>query len=239
MRVGVIQSAYIPWRGYFDFIRSVDLFVFYDDVQYSKGTWRNRNRVKTPRGPKWITVPVRASPSLLIEQVEIAEPPDEWRPAHRRLLEESLGEAPHFAEAMAIWETATAAGHRWLSELNVDLTLAVCRYLGITTPTRHSREFAPEGRGTARLVSLMRRLGGTTYVSGPTGKGYIEEDLFREAGLGLEYKSYDYPEYPQLWGPFESAVSILDVIANAGHGARDLIRSRTPSEVAVERLTPP
>lgn len=234
MRVAAIQSCYLPWRGFFDFIAGVDLFVIYDDIPYSKGSWRNRNQVKTAQGLKWITVPVEA-PHLdtPIDAVRIAQVPGrDWREAHRGLLRASLGGCPFGQDALELWEAGVAdATH--LSALNVALLRKVCAYLGIPTPFRNARDLGLTGRKTDRLLALMNRVGGTTYVSGPAARDYLDEAAFRSAGLRLEYKTYRYPPYPQPWGPFEGAVTVLDLIANLGPEARHHLTSEIPNDVAV------
>ncbi len=234
MRVAAIQSCYLPWRGYFDFIAGVDLFVVYDDIPYSKGSWRNRNQVKTPEGLKWLTVPVEA-PHLgtPIDEVRIAQVPGrDWRETHRGLLRASLGGCPHVGDALALWE-AGVAGATHLSALNVSLLKGVCAYLGIQTPFLNARELGLRGRKTDRLLDLMARVGGTSYVSGPAARDYLDEAAFQAAGLRLEYKTYRYPPYPQPWGAFEGAVTVLDLIANLGPEAGRHLASETPNEVAV------
>lgn len=233
MRVGVIQSCYAPWRGYLDFIASCDLFVVYDDVQYSSGEFRNRNRLKLPSGLRWITVPVAYRFGDRIDQVRIGSPREPWREEHRRLLRESLAEAPHAQDALAIWEEGVAAEQEHLTPLNVGLLRRLMAYLGIGTKLAMSSDFALEGRGTERLIDLLGKVGARSYLSGPSARAYLDEAAFRAAGMGLAYKTYDYAPYPQSWGPFEGAVTVLDLIAHCGHRARDHLTSRTPAEVAV------
>ena len=233
MRAAIIQSSYLPWRGYFDFIRSVDVFVFYDDVQYSTGSWRNRNRLKTAAGAQWITVPVHASTSRAIDETRIARHNGDWRARHRRQLETALGPAPHFSDARRIWESTVAGDFASISQLNIRLTHAINEYLGIATRAALSRDFQPAGDSTSRLVDLLRKLGADTYLSGPTAKGYLDESAFRAAGIRLEYKTYDYAPYPQLWGAFEGAVTVLDLIANTGPDAARHLASRSANVVAV------
>lgn len=233
-RVGVIQSAYIPWRGYFDFIGSVDIFVIYDDVQYSTGSYRNRNQVKTAGGLKWLTVPVHASVSLNVDQVQIADVGRRpWRDAHASLIHDALSPAQHFADALALWNAGTGAGETSLSALNVRLLTLVNEYLGIKTPVLMSSTLGLSGHGTDRLIELLGKLEATHYLSGPSAKAYLEEQKFRDAGIALEYKSYDYEPYTQLWGDFVGAVTILDLIANVGRDAARFTRSRTPDILAV------
>lgn len=230
MRVGIIQSAYIPWRGYFDFIDSVDIFVIYDDVSYSKGSWRNRNQIKTPAGKKWLTIPVQAgSHHLSIDEVRIGIPQQPWQPEHRRVLKEFLGEAPYFSEAFSLWQETIDYGDEFLSELNQKFIHIICNYLDIKTKIIRSSDISTHGAKTERLIHLLNKLGATCYISGPAAKDYLNEDMFREHKIRLEYKSYDYRPYPQLYGPFDGAVSILDLIANCGRNSKDFLSSLTPN----------
>lgn len=235
MHVGIIQSCYIPWRGYFDFIASVDLFVLFDDIQYPYGrSWRNRNQIKASTGLKWLTVPVKAgSAGTPIDQVLIGTPEIPWQTLHQRILKDSLGKAPYFKEAMDIWEEAVSGAGMYLSDLNLHLLRSICHYLKITTPIVASRRYAAQGVKTARLIDLLRKVGATSYLSGPAATAYLDEDAFRQAGIGLSYKTYDYEPYPQLWGKFEGAVTVLDLIANCGSESRRFIDSLSPDTVSI------
>lgn len=233
MRVGVIQSCFIPWRGYFDFIRSVDLFVFYDDVQYSKNGWRNRNRIKTPGGPRWITVPVRHRSLLqLICDTEIDDRKD-WRESHMRLWEENYSTAPYYRDILSLLDDMGREKAGTISELNIALTRKIAAYLEIGTRTMLSSELELSGTKTERLIELLSKVGAKVYLSGPSADAYLDKNAFREAGIGLEYKSYDYDPYPQQWGRFEGAVTVLDLIANCGPGAAEHLRSRTPDKTVI------
>jgi len=234
MRAGIIQSNYLPWRGYFDFINSVDVFVFHDDLQYTKGDWRNRNRIKTPQGLRWMTVPVHyRQTSQLICETEI-DYSRNWRNEHLALINAHLGKSPYVADVRGIVEPIFESKPATISELNIGLIEATCRYLGISTTLRASSDFRLEGAKTERLIHLLTALDATTYVSGPAAKSYLNEHSFRDAGIELEYKTYLYDEYPQLWGPFEGAVSIIDLIANCGPAAAGLIVSQDTSAAYVE-----
>ena len=233
MRIGVIQSSYVPWRGYFDFIREVDLFVFYDDLQFSKGSWRNRNRIKTPAGLKWLTVPVKIeSLAQLICNTRIEYSID-WQVNQLNQLGESYRNAPFFGDAEPLLKEAFGYRDETISELNIRLIRLVSTYLGITTPTQLSTEYSLAGTKTERLIGLLHKTGATTYLSGPSARDYLDERLFIDNGIRLEYKSYDYAPYPQLWGGYEGAVTILDLIANCGAGAKGLLQSSTPNLIAV------
>lgn len=236
-RVGIIQSNYIPWRGYFDFISQCDLFIFHDDLQYTKGDWRNRNRVKTAAGTVWLTVPVKyRQTEQLICDTEIDDSTP-WRKKHLNVFRESYRAAPHFRTAFALFEEALAQSHRTISELNIALIRRVCDFLGISTPMRLSAEFSPSGSKTDRLCGILRKAGASEYLSGPAARAYLDERQLEEAGFLLTYKSYDYPPYPQLHGGFEGAVSVLDLIAHLGPEAREFSRSRSPNVRAGSHAT--
>ena len=188
MKVGIIQSSYIPWRGYFDFINSVDLFIVYDDIPFgSKGSWRHRNQVKTKSGLKWVSVPVKSKRELPIDRVLICEDIS-WQMNHRGLLKDSLQSSPFFEDTICLWEECITGREATISQLNIKLIKTICAYLKITTPIVMSRDYQVEGSKTERLIQLLKKVGATTYLSGPTAKGYIDEKLFREHKIRLEYK---------------------------------------------------
>ncbi|MDD5240731.1 MAG: WbqC family protein [Sulfuricella sp.] len=231
MKVGIIQSNYIPWRGYFDFIASVDLFLFHDDLQYTKGDWRNRNKIKTKNGLKWITVPVNyAHTNQLICDTTIDYHQKWWRD-HLNQFRENYFIAPCYGDICEILEKSLPRNIQTISELNISLIKNICGYLKINTPMLMTSEFEPEGSKSERLVSILRKAGASTYVSGPAADGYLEKELFKKSGICIEYKSYDYPEYPQLHGAFEPRVTVLDVIANCGEKASQLSKSLTPNKL--------
>jgi hypothetical protein len=231
LRVAAIQSSFIPWRGYFDFILGADIFVFYDDVQFSKNTWRNRNRIKTPQGSRWITVPVRhRSLSQLICETEIDEKYN-WRADHLRLWRENYAEAQFFPDVLNLLGDLGLGTTKTISDLNIELTKKICEYLNISTPIMLSSELALEGTKTKRLIDLLKKLNASTYLSGPSADAYLDKEALQENGIQLEYKSYDYSPYPQLWGEFNGEVTILDLIANCGPQASQLICSNSPNTI--------
>jgi len=232
MKVGVIQSNYIPWRGYFDFIDSVDLFVFHDDLQYTKNDWRNRNRILTADGLRWLTVPV----SYKHVEQKIDEVPidysQNWAARHIQQLEANYRHAPFFQDYVRQFAGIINERFASISQLNI----AVCKWfmqvLDIRTPIRMSREFMLSGKKSERLIDLLTKMGATTYVSGPSASAYLDLDLFRSHGIRVEYKSYDYREYPQLQTGFWPGVSALDLLFNTGFDARRYLKSRVSNEVA-------
>ena len=217
VRAVVLQSNYLPWKGYFDLIQSADVFVFYDEVQYTKNDWRNRNRVCSKNGPAWLTIPIsRDAVKLKISEVRLPEA--RWQEDHYKMLCHSYRPAPYFKEIEPLLEEFYKT-RTWdfLSEFNHHCTERIAGMLGLATRFLNSKGFALEGGRVERLISLLQQIGATEYLSGPSARAYLEgsEPLFAAAGIQLIFKSYSgYPEYPQLHAPFDHAVSILDVIAN-------------------------
>jgi hypothetical protein len=215
--VVILQSNYIPWKGYFDLIHDADLFIFYDDVQFTSRDWRTRNKIKTPQGVQWITIPVGADRDRLISQVEIKD--GSWQAKHWKTIEQNYRKSPHFSDYRAYFEDVYL-GRKWnnLSELNQYLIRTISRdLLGIDTEFRDSREFNVSGQKLDRLLELLIKSEAFRYISGPAAKDYIEPDRFTDAGIELVWKDYSgYPEYPQRFPPFEHAVSIVDVLFNVG-----------------------
>ena len=214
--VAVLQSNYLPWKGYFDIINDVDLFIFYDDVQFTKNDWRNRNLIKTPSGAAWITVPVGQDIRRKICEVTI--PDTRWAKAHWKTLSQNYARAPHLGRYRALFESAYL-GRTWtfLSELNRHLIESIAGELGIGARFADSRDYDLQGGGSERLLQLLQKAGTRTYVSGPSARNYLDEAAFAGAGIEVAYKSYEgYPEYPQLFPPFDHRVSIVDLLFNAG-----------------------
>jgi hypothetical protein len=219
--VAIVQSNYIPWKGYFDLINQVDEFVLYDEVQYTVRDWRNRNRIKTPAGSTWLSIPVRQDRFQKIKDAVVSDPG--WARTHWRTVSWNYARAPYFRAYRESLEAAyvRSAGRRHLSEINYDWICLVCRLLGIDTPITWSMSY-PRGTEdrTGRLIEICRQAHADTYLSGPAAKAYIDEEAFRCAGVTLRYVDYSgYPEYPQLYPPFDHFVSILDLLLMHGEGA--------------------
>ncbi len=230
MRVVVNQSNYLPWKGYFDLIHDADLFVFYDDVQFTKNDWRNRNRIKTPRGPEWLSVPVGKRIDRLV--CDVALPSDGWAESHWSSIEQAYRQAPFFADYAGRLHAVLSAPHPTLSDLNQALVRLVAQdFLGIATRFDDSRRHPAPGRSQERLLALLASVGATTYISGPAAKAYLDETAFAAAGIELVWKDYaGYPEYPQFHPPFEHAVSVIDLVFQTGPDApRHIWGWRTPA----------
>jgi len=221
-RVAILQSSYIPWKGYFDIIDRVDEFILFDDVQFTRRDWRSRNRIKTAQGPLWLTIPV-ASKGRFTQTIEETEIAGAWAEKHWAALRHAYARAPHFPGLAPRIEAlySAAARERRLSEVNRLLIDGICGLLGITTPRTWSRDYAVAGAKTERLVALCRAAGATVYLSGPSAQAYLRPEMFETAGVTLEWMDYaGYPPYPQLHGEFEHGVSILDLLFSVGPDAR-------------------
>ena len=227
MKCVILQPSYIPWRGYFHQIYEADIFVFYDDVQYDKHGWRNRNRVKTHQGTQWLTIPVhaRGAPvqNLPINQVEI-DWKQPWNRKHWMTLQQAYGRAPYFSQYAPRLQDFYQKHPLLLADFTIDLTIALARELGIQhTRFLRSSSIQAAGQKTDRLIHILTTLGATHYISGPSAKNYIEEDKFETAGIDLEYMEYNYPEYQQLYPPYDPQVTILDLMFMTGPDALDWI----------------
>jgi hypothetical protein len=227
--IAIVQSCYIPWKGFFDLIACADKFILFDDMQYTRRDWRNRNLIKTAQGLSWLTVPVKVKGKYFqsIRDTEIDG--TDWQEKHWKSISQNYRRAPYFAEISALLEPLyLGKRHQHLSYLNRDFIDAICSYLGITTSIEWSWDYSLAEGKTERLVSLCQQAGGTDYMSGPAARDYIEKDLFDRAGVELHFFDYsNYPEYPQLWGAFEHGVTILDLLFNCGPGAADRMKFRS------------
>ena len=227
MNCVILQPSYIPWRGYFDQINRADVFVFYDDVQYDKHGWRNRNQIKTAQGRQWLTIPVHSAgvvdKSIPIKQVEIdwSKP---WNTAHWKALTFAYGRAPFFRTYTSLLESFYQRHDIYLADFTIDLTVALARELG-NQHTRfvRSSDLEANGQKTDRLVQILVQVGADRYISGPSARDYIENDKFASTGITLEYMDYNYPEYPQLHPPFDPNLSILDLLFMTGSDAMRFI----------------
>lgn len=226
-KVAILQSNYIPWKGYFDLINMVDEFILYDDMQYTRRDWRNRNRIRTREGAIWLTIPVEVKGKYFqpIRETLISE--RDWNKKHWETLRHNYGKAPYFQEYRPLFEELyLGAVDPHLSTINHRFITAICDLLGIRTRITWSMDYQTIDGKTERLVDLCRQAGGTEYLSGPAAKDYVVDELFDEAGIKLAWMDYSgYPEYPQIAEPFDHYVSVLDLIFNMGPSATSYMKS--------------
>jgi len=224
--IAIVQSNYIPWKGYFDLIAAVDEFVLYDDMQYTRRDWRNRNRIKTSGGLQWLTIPVQVKGQYEAPIRSIQVDGNQWAVKHWKSLEQHYKRASHFDE-VADWLAPLYLNQslNYLSEINRLFLTSVCQYLGIETAITNSWDYAATAGKSERLASICEQAGASSYLSGPAARGYLDEGLFEDKGIHVRWFDYsNYPEYPQLWGDFEHSVSIVDLLFNCGPSARDFLK---------------
>jgi len=226
-KVAIVQSNYIPWKGYFDLINSVEEFILYDDAQFTRRDWRNRNKIKTPNGLLWLTIPVKVKGRYhqTIRETIISDP--EWPRKHWKSITANYSQAQHFHEYEYLFaDLYLNCKTKFLSQINYRFLIEVCEILGIDTKLSWSMDYHLAGEKTEKLVGICEQAGATTYISGPAAKTYINEKLFEEKGIALEYMDYSgYPEYNQLFPPFEHYASIIDLIFNEGPNAPGYMKS--------------
>jgi hypothetical protein len=225
--VAIVQSNYIPWKGYFDLINLVDEFILFDDVQYTKRDWRNRNLIKTPAGPAWLTIPVEVKGRFFQRIRDTVASDDAWRRKHWAAIAHSYAKAPYFREYKDRLEPLyLGSGERNLSAINRRFLEAFCEILGIGTKLSSTADYRVVEGKTERLVDLCLQAGATEYLSGPAARAYIDPEQFERSGVSLRYMDYSgYPEYEQLYPPFEHSVSVVDLVLMAGPRAREYMKS--------------
>ena len=227
MNVVILQPSYIPWRGYFDQIRRADLFIFYDDVQYDKHGWRNRNQIKTSQGKQWLTIPVHskgATEGMLIKDIRI-DWSKTWSSNHLKALTFAYQKAPYFKDYLPLLQTFYDRRDECLADFTIETSILLSRELGIAS-TQFLRSSAIPGMigvKTDRLIQLLKHVGATHYISGPAAREYLEPEKFNAAGISFEYMHYNYPEYPQLYPPFDPYVTVLDLLFMTGSNAIDYL----------------
>jgi WbqC-like protein family len=226
-KIAILQSNYIPWKGYFDLIRSVDCFVIYDDVQYTRRDWRNRNLIKTPNGLKWLTIPIEVKGRYhqKINEAKIAD--KNWHQRHLNILRQNYKKAIAFDQVFPwIERLYNNCDFDLLTEVNQYFLENIIDYLGIEVEIIRSEKFGHVIGKTERLLDICKELKATTYISGPSAKAYIEEQKFKEIGIELMFFDYsNHIHYPQLYGNFKHNVCIWDMMLNNGNKSDEVLKS--------------
>ena len=226
-KIAILQSNYIPWKGYFDLINQVDEFILYDDMQYTKNDWRNRNIIKSANGTQWLSIPVKHKGKSLqkISETEIAK--SNWGRKHWQTLIANYSKAPYFNDYREEFETLyLGCDETYLSQINYLFLTLINKILGIKTTITWSSNFELVGDKTERLISLCQDTQANEYISGPAAKSYMNEEIFAEANIKVSWMDYsNYPEYRQAGSTFEHGVSIIDLIFNEGSNASRYMKS--------------
>lgn len=225
-KIAILQSNYIPWKGYFDLINMVDEFIIFDQVQYTKNDWRNRNQIKTKQSIQWLTIPIshKESDQKIID-TKIADL--KWNTKHWRTIQQNYSKAPYFKDFKEIFEDFYLSNsEEYLSQINFKLIKIINEILGINTTIKWSSDFDLVEGQTEKLLGICKQAGADTYLSGPAAQDYFDEDIAKQAGIKVEWMDYSsYPEYNQLHQPFEHGVTILDLIFNEGPNATTYMKS--------------
>lgn len=228
-KIAILQSNYIPWKGCFDLINMVDEFVIYDDMQYTRRDWRNRNKIYTALGLIWLTIPVEVKGKYFQKIYETKVADLKWSKKHWRIIQQNYAKAKYFKEYRDFFaDLYLSCTEEYLSKINYRFILAINEVLGIKTKIRWSSEFDLVGGQTEKLLSICKQAGANTYLSGPAAKDYFDVNLAKQEGITVEWMNYaGYPKYQQLHQPFEHGVSILDLIFNEGPNATKFMKSFT------------
>lgn len=224
-KIAIVQSNYIPWIGYFDLINSVDEFVLFDDVQFTKRDWRNRNNIKTPNGTLKLTIPVLTKGNFYQSINETKTNGSDWAAKHWETIRVSYKRS-NFYEEISSWLKPLYADLKSenLSEINYEFITAICSYLKLKTVISKSSDYKIIEGKTERLASICKQANANEYVSGPAAKIYMDEKIFQNMNLKLTWFDYpEYQEYSQLWGEFEKNLSIIDLLYNMGPESIDYI----------------
>lgn len=229
MKVVISQPMFFPWIGFFEQIKLCDIYVHYNDVQYSKGGFTNRVQVKSPEGSKWLTVPLKnLHLGQHINQVEINNQLD-WRTNHFDLLKRCYGSAPHYTEMIKVVENVYSRDWELLDDLSQATLNMICEYFDFFEKKKfiNIKDLNIDGSSTERVLDTTLKVGADVYITGHGASKYLDHTIFEKAGVRVEYLNYQKTPYPQLYGEFSPYVSILDLIANVGKDGINWIHSGT------------
>ena len=224
MKVAAIhQPQYLPYLGFFHKLAHADVFIALDNVQFQKNGLQNRNKIKTPQGWQWLTVPVSHTHDTKINEVTLSD--GKWARKHWGSLKASYGRAPHFARVAEALHPMFEATWTHLAPLNNKLAAVACDLLGIKAPHILASTLQAEGESSALLISLCKAVGADAYLSGPGGRGYMDEEMFERANIKLLWQDFTPPTYPQLFpeAGFVSNLSIVDALFHCGDEARAIV----------------
>lgn len=225
MRLIVLQPGYLPWLGFFDQMHWADTFVIYDDAQYTKNDWRNRNRIKGTNGPHWLAVPVHFHLGNLIKDVALPED-KRWVKSHVKSLQFAYAKAKYFDDYFPWIKELIEAPHERLIDLDMALIMYLKGTLGIDTQILYSSRMQVRGSKSQRLINICRECGATQYLTGDAARDYLDVKLFEDNGIEVKYHHYKHPVYPQLHGEFIQYLSVVDLLFNCGPESLDYITGK-------------
>jgi hypothetical protein len=220
----VLQPGYLPWLGFFDQFRRADIFVYYDDVQYDKHGWRNRNRIKTRHGPQWLTVPVKHAglglPRILDVTIDGRTP---WARKHVASIRQAYARAPFAPRYLPELEAVLQQSWERLIDLDIAVIDLMCTWFGLSRRVERSSALGIEGAKSERLLRFCQHFGAGRYLSGNAARDYLDTALFVREGIHVEWQNFQPPTYPQLHGEFVPYLSALDLVLNCGDNARAIL----------------
>ncbi|MBL50694.1 MAG: hypothetical protein CMG57_01895 [Candidatus Marinimicrobia bacterium] len=227
-KVAIVQSNYIPWKGYFDIINMADEFIFYDDCQFTKRDWRNRNKIKTSNGLEWLTIPVEVKGKYHQKIKDTIISDINWPKKHWAKIKYNYAKTESFKDYKSQFEELyLGCTEKYLSDINYRFITAINELLGITTKIKWSMDYDINVNGsTEKLIHIYNQTSANTYLSGPIAKEYMDIELFEKKGISIEWMNYTkYQKYNQLYPPFKHNVSIIDLIFNTGKSAKNYMKS--------------
>ncbi len=232
MTIGILQPGYLPWLGFFEQINTSDLFIIYDDVQYDKNNWRNRNRIKTPQGAQWLTVPVltKGKDKPLVKNILINNN-EQWHKKHLRAIQHNYGKAPFFSEIYPVCQEILTKPWEYLIDLDMQFINTFSVYLGLKNDFVLSSSLGMAGGQCERLINICLHFEADTFYEGAAGQNYIQDDVFLRAGIKVSYQNYQHPTYHQLHGEFVSHLSIIDLLFNHGKDSLAILTGKKPINV--------
>jgi len=233
MVIGILQPGYLPWLGFFEQLYRSDIFILYDDVQYDKDGWRNRNKIKTAKGTQWLTIPVcvKFAEHPLISDVRIDNKND-WKKKHLHSLKTNYSKSPFFSKYIGIFESAYSKAWEYLIDINMHFILELSKCLGLNDrKIVRSSTLNITGDKMDRLVKICKTFGADIFYEGAAGKNYIDEKLFSNHGIAIEYQDYAHPIYKQLYGGFISHLSVVDLLFNHGDEGLSILTNKKSSGV--------
>ena len=229
MIVAIHQPQYLPWLGYFDKMRIADFFCYLDNVQYKKNEWQNRNRIKTAQDWQWLTVPVSFRFPQKINEVKINNTIN-WNKKHLQALTTNYSKSPHFKDYMELLEDILTKEWDLLSELNLSLLERLRKFLNLNDkPTVLASSLDLREDPTDRLIDICKLLGADAYLAGQDGGNYMDLKRFKDHGIALVTQEFKHPVYPQLYGDFQSHMSVIDLLFNCGPESINIIEGANPS----------
>ncbi len=219
MIVGIHQPNYLPYLGFFDKLRESDVFIIYDDAQFSKGDFQHRNRIRIYHGWEWLTVPVEKK-RIPIDQIKIKNNIEisgmNWQEAHFKEIHDNYRKAPYYPKYEKDMQRIYEQQYEMLIDINIKLIEFLMKSFDIDTKIIYSSEFDYSSKSTEKLVELVSAVGGDIYLSGPMGKNYLEHNLFKEKEIQVIFQEFKHPTYQQQYVGFEPNMSAVDALLNVG-----------------------